>query len=173
MVASVAQKQKEGRPLFKDLRALEAACERLGMPKPKRAMGYFPKKDGRRELLLLSFPRRESDGDSHWHDDAVKVDMETGEDYFDNYSDFTENHQDVKSGKRRLGEAGRWGRIERLWELDQVYQEESIKITAQEMLDVGKSLGQPVMKDETLDNGLKRHLQIGNPVSQQSNALLS
>jgi hypothetical protein len=171
VVATIAQKRAEGRPLFKDLAALQAACVALGVRAPVKKLSYFPGKNGQREVYAFKFPERNADQGNHWHSDVI-VDVETGEDYFDNYSPYTANHQDVKSGKRRLGENGRWGRIERLWELDEEYKKAVVKITADQMIAEAKKLGQPVVVNETLDNGLKRHLRIGNPKQAKTAAAL-
>jgi hypothetical protein len=71
----------------------------------------------------------------------VSINTETGQLAFDNYSDFTPDHPDVKAGKRRVGEQGRWGDLSELDKFRQTYEQQLNAHLAQMQQDVAIAQG--------------------------------
>jgi hypothetical protein len=83
---------------------LQKTCQKLSLPKP-----VYEEKVNISGTMVSGYTVQLE----NWIKPVV-FDVEKGTVSFDNYSDFTHDHPEVKAGRKRLGENGKWGHLEKL-----------------------------------------------------------
>lgn len=123
--STVAARRENGLPVITNLKLLQETCRVLELPKPEFVRDY---------AIGMAGTSRGSNRATGW---MVRLpgwtipcvfNLYEGSIYFDNFPTYDENHVDVKSGKRRAGEGGRWGDFEEMIKFEQEYLQQAIQL---------------------------------------------
>lgn len=84
----------------RNVETLHITAQRMGLPKPKHRANYRMRSGKIVSGIAVQLP--------DWTKPVI-FDCETGSVEFDNFSPYTESHPQVRSGKKQVGDDGRWG----------------------------------------------------------------
>lgn len=129
--------KREGEVVVEDLAALTRACERLGLDAPVYASDV---KLGYNDQRRFSGYKVQLPG---WNFPCL-FNVSEGAEYWNNWPVFDKDHAEVRAGRRRVGEGGRWGDLKELDKLKNTYIESCNEIMAEQVMDTAAQLGEHV-----------------------------
>lgn len=89
----------------KNAETLRITAQRMGLPRPEHRSNYRMRSGKVVSGVAVQLP--------DWTKPVI-FDCETGQVEFDNWSPYDERHPQVRSGKKEVGDDGRWGNIAHL-----------------------------------------------------------
>lgn len=118
LVMTAADQAAGGRPVFLSQPALFMAVFKLKLPEPAWQEDVNLGDNDQVPLWATGWEIKLQD----WHKPCY-VNTDTGSVFFNNWAIYDAQHPEVRAGKRRIGEGGRWGDFQRMLELEAQYEE--------------------------------------------------
>lgn len=178
-----ARKREHGEPTLRHLGALQRAAESMGLRVnyvENYRMGM--NRETHQNVVVtgwaIQFPK--------WNKKFVvgklaadvpsgtEVDLadEDVKEYFDNWPIYGPTHQAVQSGEKRVGERGRWGDIQHLWNLYEAYKRAANAIIHEQIAAEAKQKGESCIVESQEENKIVLLIDSGTKSTAAAGASL-